>query len=354
MNAKMKLFTVGPVEMDVETLRIGGCALPYFRTSEFSSVMTDVERNIKEFAGTSESSKVAVLTASGTAAMEAAVINVFTSADSLLIVNGGSFGERFVKICRIHRIPYEEIKLGFGECLTAEHFNVYDEQHFTGLLVNIHETSTGQLYPIDLISDFVKRNGLILMVDAISSLFADRYMMDEWGIDVTIFSSQKSLALPPGLSFVIANEKTAQKIKKTVVPSLYFRLIDYFNDMERGQTPYTPAVGIVLQLHAKLNKMADAGVNAVVTRTVELALDFRKRIAGTSFLLPQYPLSNAITPIICPKNNAVDIFLAAKNNHALMMTPSGGDLKDRLLRIGHLGNLTIEDNVCLEKYLRSI
>lgn len=351
--AAMKLFTVGPVEMDDETLYLGSQPLPYFRTSEFSELMFSAERILKQLVKTADSSKVAMLTGSGTAAMEAAVISTFTVADRLLIVNGGAFGARFVQICRIHHIYCEEIRLPFGESLREELFVPYAGKGFTGLLVNIHETSIGQLYPISVISAFCRANGLVLLVDAISSFLADEYKMDEWGIDVTVFSSQKSLALPPGLSFVVANEQSVLRMQKISPPTLYLKLNDYFENMVRGQTPYTPAVGIILQLHNKLLKISEMGLDSYLQKAEGLAKDCRAGILATSFTLPRYPLSNALTPILCPRGNAQEVYRTLKNDYSMVITPSGGDLANTLLRIGHMGNLTLEDNLHLLQALQN-
>ena len=128
-----------------EVRAIGAEQVPYFRTAEFSEIMKENERLMKEFAKASDDARVVFITGSGTASMEAVVMNCFTSADKLLVVNGGSFGHRFVQLCQIHDIPYTEIKLETGNPLTAEELSAYEGQGYTGFLVNLHETSTGVL-----------------------------------------------------------------------------------------------------------------------------------------------------------------------------------------------------------------
>lgn len=114
-----------------------------------------------------------------------------------MVVNGGSFGARFVKLCRIYEIPYTEIKLDVGKKLTEEMLSPFESAGYTGFLVNIDETSTGVLYDLELISGFCKRNEIFLVVDAISSFFADPISMERQEIDVLITGSQKALACPP-------------------------------------------------------------------------------------------------------------------------------------------------------------
>ncbi|MCD7835220.1 MAG: alanine--glyoxylate aminotransferase family protein, partial [Lachnospiraceae bacterium] len=124
-------FTVGPVQSSDAVRAIGAEQVPYFRTSEFSDVMLENERLIKKFAKASDDSRVVFITGSGTASMEATVMNVFTEKDKVLVANGGSFGQRFAEICRIHEIPYTEIKLATGKNLTEEMLNEYRGYGYT-------------------------------------------------------------------------------------------------------------------------------------------------------------------------------------------------------------------------------
>ena len=166
-------FTVGPVMSSDEVRKIGGEQTPYFRNDEFSEVMFENEKLMKEFVYGDENSRVVFITGSGTAAMEATVMNVFSTEDNVLVVNGGGFGQRFADLCDLHNIPFEDIKLDFGEDLTPDILNQYADNGFTGFLVNICETSSGVHYDLDLISDFCNKNGIFLVVDAISSFLAD-------------------------------------------------------------------------------------------------------------------------------------------------------------------------------------
>ena len=192
-------FTVGPV-MSSELVRsIGGEQTPYFRNDEFSQIMLENEELMKEFVYAGENSRAVFVTGSGTAAMEATVMNVFNEKDKVLIVNGGGFGQRFVDLCSLHNISYDEIKLEFGCDITEEILDSYDGEEYTSFLVNIGETSSGIHYNLDLISDFCNKNNLFLVVDAISSFLADPLNMSEQNIGVVLTGSQIALACPPGI-----------------------------------------------------------------------------------------------------------------------------------------------------------
>ena len=118
-------FTVGPVQSNDLVRSIGGEQVPYFRTPEFSKIMLENEQLMKKFSGAEEKARVVFITGSGTASMEATVANTFTEQDKVLIVNGGSFGQRFVQLCEIYEIPHTEIKLDNGKALTEQHLAVY-------------------------------------------------------------------------------------------------------------------------------------------------------------------------------------------------------------------------------------
>ena len=323
-------FAVGPVQMDEEIRTIGAEEVPYFRTPEFSAIMKENERLMKQFTGAPEDARAVFLTGSGTAAMEAAVMNLFTERDRVLVVNGGSFGARFAKICEIHEIPHEEIQLESGRALRAEDLAPYEGKGFTGFLVNAHETSTGVLYDMELISDFCRRNQLILAVDAVSSFLADPFWMGKWGVDLVLTGSQKALALPPGLSILVLGARAIARVQETAVRSMYFDLRDYLKNGERGQTPFTPAVGVLFRCQAE---------------------DFRSKIKDLPFEIVSNSLSAALTPLhptgVDKEGKAVSahrIFEILKDEYGIWICPNGGALADTVFRVGHIGALTPEDN----------
>lgn len=340
----MKLFTVGPVEMSKEICSVGGEQLPYFRTQEFSEIMLDIKKRYLELVDASEDCYFIPLTASGTGAMEASVMNVLDKKDKVLVISGGSFGKRFEEICECHEIPYESLILPFGTVLEKEMLLPYENKGFTALLVNIHETSIGQLYDIKMLGDFCLKNGMYFIVDAISSFLADPLSMKEHHIDVLITSSQKALALAPGMSFVVvSNDVWKNCIEKKEKKSLYFDFQDHAKNMERGQTPFTPAVGIILQLSERLKELDKMGLEKIIDLHAGRAAYFRQKCTENGIKFMQYPKSNALTPLYFPERNAKDIFNKLKDKYGLMLTPNGGDLSDVLLRVGHLGNLQYED-----------
>lgn len=252
-------FTVGPVMSSDAVRAIGAEQVPYFRTAEFSELMLENDRLVKKFAKASDDSRVVFVTGSGSAGMETAIMNTLTPKDKAIVVNGGSFGHRFVELCELHEIPFTEIKLESGKALKAEHLTPFEGQGYTTFIVNKHETSTGVHYDMQLISDFCKRNGLFLIVDCISSFLADEFDMQALGADIMITGSQKALACPPGISLLVLSPRALERVGQTKCKCQYFDLKHALKNGERGQTPWTPAVGILRQINMRLKEIDQMG-----------------------------------------------------------------------------------------------
>jgi len=353
-------FTVGPVQSSDAVRAIGAEQVPYFRTAEFSALMLENERLMLKFAKAPQGSRAVFLTASGTGSMEAAVANVLTPKDKVLVINGGSFGHRFAELCRIHGIPHAEVIPPSGDTVTEEQLEEEVEKaggggQRTALLVNVHETSTGVHYDIGAISRFCKRHGLLLIVDAISSFLADDFDMAGLGADVMIAGSQKALACPPGVSIIVLSPRALERVFGNDPHCLYLDLKSALNDQERGQTPFTCAVGTLLQIHTRLKEIeANGGVESETRKIAALAADFRRKIAGLPFEIVSKRLSNAVTPLHPLNGSAYDVFLKLKDEHGIWICPNGGELKDRVFRVGHIGALTPADNDVLITALKEV
>ena len=341
-------FTVGPVQSSEAVCSVGAEQVPYFRTPEFSAIMKENEKLMLKFSKAPANARAVFLTNSSTGAMEAVVMNCFTAQDKVLIINGGSFGTRFVQLCQIHDIPYTELKLNHGQKLTREMLYEYDNQSFTGLLVNVDETSTGVLYDTQMIGEFCRKKQMFYVCDCVSSFLADPFDMTACGADVMITGSQKVLACPPGISVVVLAPSAIERVEKSKVKSMYFNLADALKNGERGQTPFTPAVGILLQIHARLKEIeAAGGADAEVARVAAQAADFRKKIKNLPFEFVSESPANGVTPLHPLNGKAYDIFLKLKDEYHIWICPNGGDMRDTIFRVGHIGHLSHEDNTTL-------
>lgn len=341
-------FTVGPVMSSEEVRRIGAEQVPYFRTAEFSEVMLENEKYMLEYAKAPAGSHAVFMTCSSTGSMEAVVMNCFSAEDKVLVIEGGSFGYRFVELCKIHNIPYVALKLDPGKKLMKERLYEYDNQGFTGLLVNVDETSTAVLYDTLMLGEFCRKNHMFFVCDCVSAFLADPFDMTVCGADVMITGSQKVLACPPGISIIVLAPKGLERVNNSGVHSMYFNLKDALKNQERGQTPFTPAVGILLQINERLKEIQrQGGADAEVARVAAQANDFRTKIKDLPFELVSESPANGVTSLHPLTANAYEIFLKLKDEYGIWVCPNGGDMKDSIFRVGHIGALTLRDNETL-------
>ncbi|MBP5385597.1 MAG: alanine--glyoxylate aminotransferase family protein, partial [Lachnospiraceae bacterium] len=203
--------------------------------------------------------------------------------------------------------------------------------------------------------DFCARNGLFLVVDAISAFLADELHFSKWGIDILITASQKAVALPPGMSYLILSQKAIARAEQINCPCMYFNIPDYLKNGERGQTPFTPAVGVLLQLHERLTQISKDGIGSEQKRIAELAAYFRGKLAGLPFELLAESPSNAVTALkMADERSAYEIFVRLDQEYNIWICPNGGELKETVFRVGHIGALEEADYDRLLVALREI
>jgi aspartate aminotransferase-like enzyme len=345
----MRLFTIGPVQLFKSTLEIRNSQIPYFRSSSFSEKLENCDLILKYLIDTSINSKIMYLTCSGTGAMSATVANFFDKNDKILIINAGWFGQRFCDIADSLNIDFDEIKVPFGKDLLEEDLNKYNNRSYKAVLVTAHETSSGLLNDLKMISKFTKKNNYMLVVDAITSFLCDEFSMKLFNIDIAIISSHKGLCISPGMSMVVCNEDSLNKLN-TDQKDIYFNFNYYLENIKRFQTPFTPAVGIVCELEDILIKIKNIGIenwiNGIKTKAEKFRKGLDKRIS-----LPEHQLSNAITPIIFNSNCANVINTNLEKKYSMIANPCSGSNAHNMLRVAHIGNLSNTDFDDLNEYI---
>ena len=201
---------------------------------------------------------------------------------------------------------------------------------------------------MNMVGDFCKRNGIFLFVDAVSGFMADNISMKEMHINAAITGSQKALALPPGMSFTVLDEETQKRCAVNKVKSMYFNYADYLKNGERGQTPFTPAVGTLLQLNEKLKRIEKSGGiekwHEIIRKKAEY---FRAKLESfpVENAVDEKKASNCVTALRLknPATNAHAIFEILKAEYGIWICPNGGDLAEKAFRVGHIGNITNND-----------
>ena len=170
-----------------------------------------------------------------------------------------------------------------------------------------------------------------------------------------ITGSQKALACPPGISVIVLDKKAIDRVEISDPKSMYFDLKDALKNGERGQTPFTPAVGILRQINVRLKEIeTTGGVENEITKIAEIAADFREKIQELPFEIVSESMSNAVTPLHPTTASANDIFRILKDEYQIWVCPNGGELKDQVFRVGHLGALTKADNTILVNALKDM
>ena len=324
----------GIIEDDI--LQIAAGQIPYMRTAWFSGVMKENERMLLDAIGC-QGGRVMFFTSSGTAAMESVVQNYVAALGKAFIIDGGTFGHRWVQLCEYHGVEHESMQIPFGQDidydLLQERMVSYKPAVF---LCQHHETSSGQLFDLKRISDICRKTGASLVVDVISSFLAEKLDMNELGIDVAVTSTQKGLNLPPGAALVFLSEKAL---------SVDFRHSNYYLDyqdnlknLERGQTPFSPATTIFMQINERMRRNLAIGIDNIVAATHAKALYFRELCARYGWKIPAQNPANAVTGFFVHRNG--DILCDELQKHGIFIMPSG---KPHFFRVSHMGSDTFQD-----------
>lgn len=335
-------FTVGPVMSDPDIIEVANHSTPYFRTPEFSKVMKESEELVLRFLHAPTDSRCVFLTASGTGSMEACVMNILNEEDKVVVINGGSFGHRFVELCEVHNRNYTEVKCEFGKQLRRDQLSGLEDH--TALLINMHETSSGVLYNMKMVAEFCKKNNILLIVDAISAFLSEELDMAALGAAAVITGSQKALAVQPGISIIALTSTALKRIEKNKEVCMYLSLKQALKNGERGQTPFTPAVTILLQINARLKKISQGGELQERIRIASVAEDLRNNIKDLPLEFVSESPSNAVTCLRPLYSGAKEIVRILKEEYGIWVCPNGGEMADVVFRIGHIGYITKEDN----------
>lgn len=325
----MKLYAFpGNIEEDI--LQIGARQIPYMRTASFSTLVKESEQWLLQLMKCKQG-RVLFYTASGTGAMDAVVTNYVTQKRKAFVIAGGSFGYRWKDLCQYYACEQVLFEVPFAKDIDYGSLEqAVKEEQPDVLLCQHHETSTGQLFNLEKISAICQKYRVSLVVDAISSFLADPLDLDVLGIDICITSSQKGLNIPPGLSFIVLSAKVRKEA--FAHKSYYFDFEENLKNLERGQTPYSPATTLFMQLHARLQDIRKRGVDAIVNRVRDRALYFRQLCRVNGWQVPAEIPSNGITGFYVHRNG--DILFAELLKKEIHIMPGATPC---YFRISHMG-----------------
>ena len=349
LNQKIALHTAGPTPLPPQVAAAMTMPMINHRGESFSRLYSDVAAKLQQVFRTGE--QVYVLPATGSSGWETALLNFVPAGGRVLNVVIGDFGERWVKANRALGFQVERLDYTPGTAARPEDIAARLEQLGDGiqaLCLQHNETSTGVYNPVRELAVEARRRGILVIVDAISSLGAMPLEMDEWGIDVVMTGSQKALMCPPGLMMIAASQRAWAMAEHASSAKFYFDLKAYRSGHEKGQTPYTPALSLYYGLQAALNMLLEEGLEETRARHRLMGQMCRAGIKAAGlelFCRDERFASETLTAVTVP--NGVDAAAfrkaALKNFGVVVAAGQGKAMKDLIFRIGHMGYATPND-----------
>ncbi|MFZ7102996.1 MAG: pyridoxal-phosphate-dependent aminotransferase family protein [Peptococcaceae bacterium] len=343
MYEKRVLLIPGPTMMPPRVMRAMSVPPMGHRSAKFSQVVKEVSEDLKKVFQTKND--VYILTSSGTGAMEAAVTNFINPGDKVLVLVNGKFGDRFVKINQ--KFGAEVIRKDFSLGQAADPQVVQDvlaedkKAEIKAVFVQQNETSTGILNNIKGIKEAMGNHPALLIVDSISGMAVADFPVDEWGADVVVAGSQKAFMLPPGLAFIMVNEKAWKVNESCKNFNFYFDLQAARKNIVKDTTPYTPATSLILGLRESLKIILDEGLPNIFKKQLLFKEMVRKAIKAMNLELlvaDEAAASPAITAVKVPDNvDWKELNKLLINRFNVEIAGGQDDLKGKIFRIGHIG-----------------
>lgn len=337
------LLTPGPTNIPERYLEIFGKDIIHHRTPEFRRILKENNENLKKVFKTKND--VSVVTSSGTGVMEAAIVNFFSKGDRIIAVNTGYFGDRFRKIGEIYGLDVINLEYEFGESYKMEDVKkiLAENSDIKGILVTHSETSVGILNDVKALGELTKDTDILLIVDTISGLVANDFDFDGWNVDVAVAGSQKAFLIPPGLGFVAVSDKAHRAMEKSDLPKYYFSLKQYekyFSEM--SETPYTPAISLILALHRSLEDIERRGIDDIVKEKYELRKYIEEKSEKLGFSLLVKEEKNRTNTLVSIYREGVKIksVINALEEKGYTVTGGKGKYAESLMRIGILGEIS--------------
>jgi aspartate aminotransferase-like enzyme len=339
---KLTLMIPGPTPVPETVLKAIGRHPIGHRSGDFQEIVRRTTEQLQWLHQTS--GDVLVITGSGTAAMEAGMINTLSRGDRVLCGDNGKFGERWVKVARAYGLDVEVIKAEWGQPLDTEAFRCALEadtaKQIRAVILTHSETSTGVINDLQTICSHVKAHGTALTIaDCVTSLGATDVPMDAWGIDVVASGSQKGYMLPPGLSFVAMSDRAWEAYDRSDLPKFYLDLGPYRKTAAKNSNPFTPAVNLYFGLEAALEMMQSEGLEAIFTRHSRhrAAAQAGMKAIGMPLFAAEGHGSPAITAVAPEGIDAELLRKTVKERFDILLAGGQDHLKGKVFRIGHLG-----------------
>jgi len=354
---KNYLLTPGPTPLPPQVCEALSRPIIHHRTPQFQAVLKEVSEGLKAVFQTRND--VFILASSGTGAMEASVANLLSSGNTALCVQGGKFGERWTELCRAYGIQTEVLDVVWGVSVDPKEIEkrLKANPKIKAVFVTLCETSTGVVNDIEAIGKLVKDTPAVLIVDAISGLGAIDLKTDGWFCDVVVSGSQKGLMLPPGLGFLSVSPKAWKFVESSKSPRYYFDLRTARKAYDKTDTPFTPAIGLVIALNEALKMIRQDGLENIFARHRKMAQATRSAIKALGLeLFAPLAASDVVTAVKVPQGiDGEKLVKTMRDAYGVTIAGGQSEMKGKLFRIAHMGYIEEFDIIlgisCLEKVL---
>ncbi len=355
---KNYLLTPGPTPLPPVICESLSRPIIHHRTPQFQEILKEAHEGLKLIFQTKND--CFILTSSGTGGMEAAVANFLSSGDTVITVEAGKFGERWTEICRAYGINTEVIKVEWGKAVDPKEIEAKiksAKSNIKAVFTTLCETSTGVATDIKAIGEVVKATEALLVVDAISGLGAIDLQSDNWGCDVVVSGSQKGLMLPPGLGFISVSPKAWRLAETSKCPKYYFDLKSARKAYASADTPWTPAIGLVIALNEAIKIIKSEGLEKTFAWHHKMAEAVRAAVKaiGLELFAPD-AFSDVVTAVKVPAGvDGEKLVKTMRDTYGVTIAGGQSEMKGKIFRFAHMGYIGEFDIItgisCLEKVL---
>ena len=346
--APQNLRTPGPTPIPDDIVSEMSLPMINHRGPEFRELIQATTAGLKQVFMTDND--LYILTASGTGALEAAVVNTLSPGDRVIAATAGSFGDRFVQIAQTYGADVLRMDFEWGHAIDPDAIRaeLRKDPSIKAVLVTHNETSTGVTHDLETIARIVKGEfDKLLLVDAVSSLACLPLPVDGWNCDLVATGSQKGFMIPPGLAFISISKRGWEAYQDAKMPRFYFDLMAAERSLSRGQTPWTPNVALLYGLRLGLDRILAEGPESVYNRHAAIGEYCRAGVKALGLQLlaaDETRASNTVTAIKMPPEIDGPRFMALmREEEGVVLAGGQGKLTGHCFRIGHLGWVVKDD-----------
>ncbi|MBI5208851.1 MAG: alanine--glyoxylate aminotransferase family protein [Elusimicrobia bacterium] len=335
------LLTPGPTPVPEAVLRAMAEPVLHHRTSEFGALFETLLADLQYAMRTRN--RVLLLTSSGTGAMESAVANLLSPGDSAVVHSTGLFGDRFAEIIRSYGLAPAVVAEEWGRAASPEKLRQALKAHRGAKAVFLQhtDTSTGVVNDLKSLAEVVRaESDAVVVVDAVSGLGGEPLETDAWGLDVVLSASQKGLMMAPGLACMAVSQRAWALVEKAALPRYYFDWRAMARSVADKETPFTPAVTLVVGQVEAFKLIRAEGIENVWKRTARLAGYAREKGRGLGLeLFPKDPC-NILSAFRLPAGlDGKKLIRDILREERISIAGGQGPLSGKIVRVAHMGHI---------------